>query len=165
VRASTGTSPPTATSYWVTPTLLAGKYPGSLVAEEAKRQVRALIDAGVQTFIDLTEEDECLPYRQLLGPGTVHVRIPVVDVTCPSAEQVRAAIDAIGDGERRGIVYLHCRGGCGRTGVVLGCYLVTGGATPPEALDHVHRLTRALWNTPCPETRDQVEMVSRWRAS
>ena len=31
-------------------------------------------------------------------------------------------------------VYLHCRGGIGRTGTVLGCYLVRQGQTAEEAL-------------------------------
>src|SRR5437868_1756654 len=56
---------PTAESYWVTPQLLAGKYPGSKSDAEAQQKLAALIDAGVRTFLDLTEPNELLPYSHL----------------------------------------------------------------------------------------------------
>jgi hypothetical protein len=47
--------PPIATSHWVAPALLAGTYPGSKDDAEARGKVQALLDAGVRTFVDLTE--------------------------------------------------------------------------------------------------------------
>jgi protein-tyrosine phosphatase len=156
---------PTPESYWVTNRLLAGKYPGSQFDAGAAEKVSALLDAGVRTFVDLTEDPELLPYAHLLPEDVSHHRVAVPDVTCPRVEQVREALDAIEEGVGRGIVYVHCRGGCGRTGVLIGCYLVEKGLDPDAALARVHALTRTLWHSPCPETRAQVEMVRGWEAS
>jgi protein-tyrosine phosphatase len=154
--------PPTSESYWVDERLLAGKYPGSTSDHEAREKVEQLLQAGIRTFIDLTEDSELLPYVHLVPPGVSHHRIAVPDVTSPTEEQVRQALDLIESGAEEGLVYLHCRGGCGRTGVVLGCYLVEQGMDADAALGRVHRLTRALWRTNCPETREQVWLVHRW---
>ncbi|MEX2645336.1 MAG: hypothetical protein WD249_03645 [Gaiellaceae bacterium] len=146
---------PTPESFWVEAgTLLAGKYPA--------RRLEALLDAGVGTFVDLTEADELDPYVELLPDRAVHRRFPVPDIACPLADQVAAILDYIDERLAQGVVYLHCRGGCGRTGVVVGCWLVRQGASPEDALARVHELTRALWSKPCPETRAQIEMVTAW---
>lgn len=155
------TAPPL--TFWVLDgELLAGKYPGPRKAEADF--IDALTDVGVRTFIDLTEPDEgpLLPYEHLLLEDAVYARFAVPDVTCPSREQVAAAIRTIDEGRGRGVVYVHCRGGCGRTGVVVGAYLVHRGMEPARALERVHELTRDLWNKSCPETDEQIEMVLRW---
>src|SRR5438552_2858491 len=113
--------PPTAESYWITERLLAGKYPGARLDADAESKLERLLAAGVRTFVDLTEDAELLPYRRLLPPDVVHERIAVPDITCPRADQVRTALDVIERGVGRGVVYVHCRGGCGRTGVIIGC--------------------------------------------
>ena len=154
---------PTDHSYWVAPRILAGKYPGAKRDVEARVKVEALVGAGVRTFVDLTEEGELLPYARFLPEGVEHHRVAVRDLSSPGAEQVRNALDLIEAGTRRGVVYVHCLGGCGRTGVVIGCYLVEQGSSPDDALARVEELTRVLWSKPCPETSDQIEMVRRWQ--
>jgi protein-tyrosine phosphatase len=154
---------PTPESYWVTPDVLAGKYPGAKLDGDAVAKVRALLDAGVKTFVDLTEDDELLPYAHLLPDDVTHIRVAVPDVTCPSVHQVRDALQVLHGSRDGGIVYVHCRGGCGRTGVIVGCYLVESGLPPDEALARVHELTRVLWSKPCPETPEQMELVLNWR--
>ncbi len=134
---------PTPESYWVAPGLLAGKYPGAELDSDAAMNVRALLDAGVKTFVDLTEGDELLPYAHHLPQDTLQI--------------LQFSRDA-------GITYIHCRGGCGRTGVIVGCYLVETGLTPDEALARVHELTRVLWGKACPETPGQVQMVRDWKS-
>jgi protein-tyrosine phosphatase len=156
-------NPPTSESYWVDERLLAGKYPGSTSHREAREKVKRLLQAGIRTFIDLTEASELLPYVYLLPPDVSHHRIAVRDVTSPSQPQVRQALDLIERGTEEGLVYLHCRGGCGRTGVILGCYFVEQGMAADAALRRVHELTRALWSSACPETWEQVELVRRWQ--
>jgi protein-tyrosine phosphatase len=146
---------PTPDSYWVTPRLLAGKYPALRLA--------ALLDAGVSTFVDLTADGEREPYALELPAGVRHHRIAVRDFTCPEDHQVRQALDLISDAASRGsVVYVHCRGGCGRTGVVVGCYLVEQGLEGSAALERVHALTQVLWETPCPESAAQRDRVSTW---
>jgi protein-tyrosine phosphatase len=88
--------------------------------------------------------------------------VPITDVTAPSAERVCAVLDAIESATENGVVYVHCWGGCGRTGVIVGCYLVEHGSRPDEALERVQELTRGLQTKPCPETSAQRVTVRRW---
>ena len=62
-------APPLAGSYWVTPRLLAGEYPGADTAAGATARLEALIAAGITYFIDLTQPGELPPYDHLLPPA------------------------------------------------------------------------------------------------
>src|SRR5689334_6543196 len=97
---------------------------------EARAKIARLGEAGIRAFVDLTEEGELRPYERLLPRDATYIRVPVPDVTCPERAQVEQALDAIDLGLTSGGVYVHCRGGCGRTGVILGAYLVRHGETP-----------------------------------
>jgi ADP-ribosyl-[dinitrogen reductase] hydrolase len=154
--------PPTPESYWVTDRLLAGKYPGAKIKGEAINKVSALVAAGVRTFIDLTQEGELSPYVDLLPAGVHHMRVAVTDVTAPNAVQIREALDLIKVGCKTGAVYLHCWGGCGRTGVIIGCLLRELGWDADQALARVHELTRRVQTKPCPETPRQIKTVAEW---
>ena len=132
---------PDPNTYWVVPgKLLAGEYPGAADPEEARRRLRKLLAAGVRHFIDLTEAGELTPYAELLteeaGSRTTYERFPIRDVSVPeepkTMAEVIAAIDrAMAEG---GITYVHCKGGVGRTGLAVACWLQERGQTPDEAL-------------------------------
>lgn len=55
-------------------------------------------------------------------------------------------------------VYVHCLGGVGRTGTVVGCHLARHGADGEEAL----RRVAALLGEGSPETEAQRLFVRRW---
>lgn len=140
--------------YWVEPgRLLAGSYPADF------DELRA---AGVTLFLDLTEEGEygLAPYAGALD-GARAVRMPVRDFGCPSAAEMTKILDLI-DAElaRDEVVYVHCYGGIGRTGTVVGCYLVRHGRTGDEALTDLERLRGGGRRSP--ETDEQREMVLGW---
>jgi protein-tyrosine phosphatase len=150
-------------SYWVEPgRLLAGPYPHR--SEELAR-LRSL---GVTLVVDLTEPGEygSLPYDALLGDGMRTVRRPLRDFTAPRRDEMRETLDLI-DAELAagGVVYLHCYGGIGRTGTVVGCYLVRHGTPPEDALEAIGRLRggteTADW--PSPESEEQRRLVETWR--
>lgn len=159
--------------YWVAPgELLAGEYPREIDDEASEAKVRALTDAGVTTFIDLTEEGErygrpLKPYAHL-APETTHRRFPIVDMSTPaSPERVTAALDAIDRTiENGGIAYVHCLGGIGRTGTIIGCWLVRHGRTGDEALAHLATLWRSNPKSEreprSPQTPDQCDYVRGW---
>lgn len=165
---------PIADSYWVEPgRFLAGEYPGALDAAEALEKVRRLLGAGVTCFVDLTEEGELRPYLPMAleqaaerGAKVEHRRRPIPDLSVPSEAQLRAILDEIeeitGAG---GVVYLHCWGGIGRTGTVVGCHLVRRGMSGEEALARIAELRRGTpdgWKR-SPETGAQREMVLGFR--
>jgi atypical dual specificity phosphatase len=182
----TPTSPrprPIPNSYWATRLLLACEYPWT-PANPSTPKLDALLHAGVRTFIDLTESGELLPYcgevlssrAEVLGidkQAIEYHRFPIHDRSLPhSIEFMYSLMDALRDNERRGrITAVHCRGGIGRTGMVIGCWLVDSGRARNgrEALALVAR----KWKTveKCrryphsPETGDQSDFVMRFEAT
>src|SRR2546423_13600834 len=162
------TAAPLPESYWVVPgRLLAGEYPSATDEAGAREKIARLSDAGVTVFLDLTESDEggLVPYRPLLEEGIRPERHAVADLDRPPPEQMREILDAIDAAlERDEVVYLHCYGGLGRTGTVVGCYLVRHGRTGEEALAEITRLRAGVsdpvWASPA--TDAQREMVLGW---
>ena len=137
-----------------------------------RRKVRSLIEAGTTLFLDLTEEGELPSYERLLreeaqrlGASVEYQRVPVKDQTTASGEQMTEVLNAIdGTMDSGGTVYVHCMRGIGRTGLVVGCYLVRRGMTGQQALDEIGNLRKGLLNTwaRSPETDAQRRMVLEW---
>ena len=154
-------------SYWVVPgRLLAGPYPGGPEEEEMRATVGAFLDTGVTLFVDLTEEDELEPYAHLLdGTGARHVRRPVRDFGVPSEADARQTVELVRTALDGGdVVYVHCRGGVGRTGTLVGCLLVDDGTPPEKAIARMAELRRgtARDDRPSPETDEQRALIERW---
>ncbi|GAB6112553.1 hypothetical protein JCM14713_23110 [Desulfomicrobium salsuginis] len=91
--------------------------------------MQALTAAGINFFIDLTTSLDCLlPYRDILqqiDPQAEHHAFPVPDMGTPLVEATTCDIlyeidSALARGKG---VYLHCWGGVGRTGTLVGCWL------------------------------------------
>jgi len=154
-------------AYWVRPhDFLAGEYPNEKWAESTPPILRSLMDTGVACFIDLTEEGELEPYDRFLE-GQEHLRFPVRDVSVPARkDEMRAILDAIDERLNAGKgVYVHCWGGVGRTGTVVGCWLARHGeAKPLEKLQELWQPSRkAKEGRHCPETEAQRRYVQAWR--
>jgi protein-tyrosine phosphatase len=120
----------------------------------------------VTSFVDLTEEEEGLvPYRGLLAEGVRHVRFAIRDFGCPSEADMTRILDTVDSELALGhVVYVHCRGGRGRTGTVVGCWLARHGPPGGDALARIAELrsgiTDASWSSP--ETPEQRALVSGW---
>jgi protein-tyrosine phosphatase len=150
--------------------LFAGEYPGAKDETAAIAKMEQFRALGVTRFIDLTEagEYDLRPYAPWLPAGTQHVRLPIRDLDVPTPEHMRAILDSIDAALAAGeTVYVHCFGGIGRTGSVVGCWLVRHGLTGEAAL-----ATIAQWreNTPdgwkrSPETNAQRSFVREWEAN
>ena len=141
--------------------LIAGRHPCAWGQENAWSEVRDLARSGVTLFLDLTQEGELDPYDSLVEPPARYLRMPIRDFSVPSREQLAATLDEI-DAElgRGGLVYVHCWAGCGRTGVVVGSWLVRHGTDPKDALRRIGE-ARGLG---CPQTLEQRLVVLDWRA-
>lgn len=99
-------------------------------------------------FIDLTEGHELDPYEPMLreeaaarGLDIEYVRLPVRDLGVPDAAHMMRVLDLLDGAERAGRgAYVHCWGGVGRTGTVIGCWLARRGMSGDAALAEVARL-------------------------
>jgi protein-tyrosine phosphatase len=138
--------------------LIAGRHPCAWGPENAPAEVYELESAGVTLFLDLTQEGELDPYAHLVERAR-HLRMPIRDFSVPSQEQLVGTLDTI-DAELAadGLVYVHCWAGCGRTGVVVGSWLVRHGAAPKKALATIAE-ARGLG---CPQTLEQRLLVLGW---
>ena len=150
--------------YWVEEgRFLAGPYPGS---PDTLARLREL---GVTLFLDLTEPGEygLLPYEAHLAHGMRAIRKPVRDFSAPSPTEMREILDLI-DAELAagGVVYLHCYGGVGRTGTVVGCHLVRHGTPPEQAIGAIARLRHKTRDAQraSPESEEQRALIASWGA-
>ena len=166
---------PIPNSYWVIPgRFLAGEYPGSLLEPEARGKLCRIMETGITCFIDLTEPGEASlhPYEPLLMEEAARLnkkvqctRLPIQDCGIPTYETMekiqKTIANALGNGEN---IYLHCWGGRGRTGTVVGCYLVQQGMAAEEALEQIRRWRQPTSKSyfPSPETNSQIMMVMTW---
>jgi hypothetical protein len=167
VAALPGAPHPIPGSYWVMPQLLAGEYPGAVDDQVAASKLSALDRRGIDLFVDLSEEGEygLRPYAGLLDESSSYLRMPIRDVDVPTGEEMLAILDTIDKGRASGrIVYVHCFGGIGRTGTVVGCYLVRHGMSGEAALARIAELRRATPDRSrvSPETDEQRSMVLGW---
>jgi hypothetical protein len=161
-------------SYWVIPgRFMAGEYPAVRYWEDRTRsKLHSLLDAGVRVFIDLTRPNELTPYEPVLKElsgwlnlPTEYYRHPIRDLSIPTPAEMTAILDRIDAAlAAEKCVYVHCWGGIGRTGTVVGCHLVRRGSTGEQALAALRDLRRAVPDArPSPESDEQVEMVRDWK--
>jgi hypothetical protein len=139
--------------------LLAGEYPG------AGGAVEALERAGVTLFVDLTHAVDPLDGYEHRLAGAHRVWHPIPNMGTPTSEQVAAILDDVDEARARGgTVYLHCWGGIGRTGTVVGCWLVRHGLDRGDAIATIAELRRRVaGERPSPETPGQEALVRSWR--
>lgn len=155
--------------YWVEPgRVLAGEYPGDLDPERAARKVNLLVDHGVRTFVDLTDDPHLEPYDHIVRRAAssrnldlVHISQPVPDMGVIDPVGYDAIVAAIRSSAERGGVYLHCWGGIGRTATVVGCLLVDDGLDADAALariDELRSVTRKA-HMAAPQTPAQIDVI------
>jgi hypothetical protein len=154
-------------AYWIIPgRLLAGPYPGSRREGLVRQRVLCFLAGGITLFLDLTEEGEAPLYAQWLDGAARHLRMPIPDFGVPAPEQMAQTLDvidvAIGT---RHAVYVHCLAGLGRTGTVVGCFMVRHGMQGAEALRTIQLLRHATpdSDSPSPVTDEQWRMVLAWK--
>ena len=164
---------PVVHGYWVRPgRLLATEYPGAKDEEKALRKLRVLLDAGVNSFVDLTEAGErtwdgapMVPYNGLLGPDVAYQRFAIPDTSVIADawyDRILAYIRAeLAAGK---VVLAHCWGGKGRTGTVVGSWLIeTEGVGYPQVIDRMQELRRGSSKAdhPVPDTEEQHDVLRR----
>ena len=159
--------------WWVIPgRLLATEYPAAKTAQETAAKLAVLRAAGITSFVDLTEAGEptwggepMRPYVGDLYDGAAYRRCPIPDtgvIDDDGYDEILAHIRAELDAGQ--VVLAHCWGGKGRTGTVIGCWLIDQeGLGFPEVLQRLQQLregTRKAHHR-VPDTAEQAEVLSR----
>lgn len=169
-------------SYWADhEQLLAGCYPGDADPETARKKITYLLRYGIRHIINLMEEGErdkfygeYAPYEDILKEAAKAMkaevtlsRFPIKDFGIAPREKIAAVLDEIdaniSEGKR---VYVHCWGGIGRTGMIVGCYLVRHGYADGETvMDKIKELRSNISNAfiSSPESAMQKEVVKTWK--
>ncbi|WP_291260420.1 ADP-ribosylglycohydrolase family protein [Gemmatimonas sp.] len=162
--------------------LVAGEYPGSrpgTPVDQAEARVERFLQAGIRAFIDLTDPADALePYEPTLrrvadrlGVEAHYRRLTIRDMDVCDRLYMSDLIDEIDAFLAQGTpTYVHCWGGVGRTGMVMGCWMVRDGATGEVALEQVAALfatmsaakRRRHAPTGSPQTDAQRAMVRTW---
>lgn len=169
-------------SYWVIPgRFLAGFYPGDQNAQVARDKLNALLECGVQRVINLMAVDETndggdpfFAYEgelvSLAAENQLQVtcqRFPIRNQDVPTRQQMRLILDAVDQSLANGeVVYVHCWGGRGRTGTVVGCFLARHQlALGRGVVEKIAALRSRMPDRMCPspESESQIRMVSEWR--
>lgn len=164
---------PIKNSYWVIPDkFLAGEYPRDLDEKSSIEKIKALVNAGIRAFIDLTAKDDNLkPYDYLLKPyqslNIQHINFPIPDLSVPSTKDTTINIlDTIKKHiKAQETVYLHCWGGVGRTGLIVGCWLSEHSYCGQKALIRLKELWKECPKSTirnAPETEEQKNYVIKW---
>jgi protein-tyrosine phosphatase len=168
---------PVRNSYWVVEgRVLAGEYPAGGPDGERRERLNSLLDAGIRSFLDLTEAHELQPYHALLqeiaserGISVQYRRMSVPNRGIPTVDHMQAILRHIGDEiDAKRPIYVHCWGGIGRTGTVVGCWMINGGTCSAERA--IARIADLRRRTPhatvaSPETTEQAEFVTTWASS
>ncbi|HEX4902141.1 MAG TPA: ADP-ribosylglycohydrolase family protein [Acidimicrobiales bacterium] len=166
-------------AWWVDDHVLAGEYPAAKddpVRSDEKLHV--LLDAGVRTFVDLTDaattDAHLTPYSPRLAAAADLRRLDLRRISHPIPD--RGVVDdhvyddivrTIHEHRSRGAVYVHCWGGVGRTGTVVGCLLADAGHADHEIdarLAELRSGTRKA-HRGCPEDEHQRAVIRRRAAA
>ena len=136
------------------------------------KKINNLLGSGITTFIDLTVLGERPNYgsalhaeRRRRSIRTNYCRFSIVDRNIPKIDLMKEILDLIDNEINEGrIPYIHCFRGLGRTGTVVGCYLVRQGMTGDDALKKLVCLRSGVASAfrESPETDIQKQFVLDW---
>ena len=158
---------PHGNTYWLwAGHVLAGEHPAKEGEEQLSEKLQLFALAGITHFIDLTSPADPVKTYQPLG-GAVRINHPITDFGVPSPLQMQGILQSIQSAiSQGGKVYVHCKGGIGRTGTVAATWLTEHGLDDEQALALLLQKWQAMdkrFEEPhTPETQAQREFVRTW---
>ena len=169
-------------AYWVEPgRFMAGCYPGAEHSVDAQDKLKGLLEHGIRRIINLMEsaevnrngipfelyEDQMTTIARSIGCSVEFDRWPIRDYGILARPEMVKLLDLIDRSIKRSRpVYVHCLGGIGRTGTVVGCYLARHDYASGSSILEMIRVLRkntATRNRSSPETDQQNKLVCSWR--
>ncbi len=138
------------------------------VLEAGKSKLNQLLHANLDLMTGADFESFLAQVFESLGCQVEYNRFPIPDYSVPSDAQMAGLISMLDAALQAGqVAYVHCWGGIGRTGTLVGCYLVQHGLTGEQALARLAELRAGLssaWRR-SPESNEQWQMVLDWNRS
>ena len=120
--------------------------------------VHALLNKGIRVFVDVSNhrEDELPEYSDKLTIDSMYIYFPIKDRSIPMKNEedsvqflISTLVEYINSGYK---IYIHCKGGHGRSAVLTALVLRGMGYTPEKALKLVYE-----------SHQERPEMLERWR--
>ena len=160
-------SRPYGNTYWLwAGHILAGEHPAKDGDEQLPEKLQLFALAGITHFIDLTSPADPVKPYQPLG-GAVRINQPITDFGVPSPLHMQSILQSIQAAlDQGGKVYVHCKGGIGRTGTVAATWLTEQGLDDKQALTLLiqkwQTMDKRFEEPHTPETEAQREFVRTW---
>lgn len=156
--------------------LMAGSNPVSLSNAVTYQNLLYLYKNKINVLINLTnksifEKMSFINYTNTIkrfyeehGVDVEIYRLGIKDFSIPKQEYMIEILNTIDKSiSNNKKVYVHCMGGLGRTGTVIGCYLISKNITENNnALNYISLLRTGLKGS-SPETEKQRKMVENWK--
>jgi len=162
-------------TYWVIEgKLMAGMYPGGFSETSILNRMQDLTDLGIKSLINLTDSEEeinyftiiynkfCERFEEIYCKDLFHTRFKIKDMDIPTKDLMKQILDKIDENiANNHPVYLHCIGGIGRTGTVVGCYMFRHNMVSKDNVFDKIQLLRGDGKE-SPETEKQRQFVLNW---
>jgi protein tyrosine/serine phosphatase len=102
-------------------------------AQPQKGGLKRLAEMGITTIVNLRGEDQntLAEQQEAKALGLNYYALPMGGLSRPTDKQVEQALAIINNPEN-GVVFVHCKHGADRTGVVIACYRMTRENHSPE---------------------------------
>ncbi|MFX1283084.1 MAG: dual specificity protein phosphatase family protein [Promethearchaeota archaeon] len=98
--------------------------------------------------------------EQLKTSGVKFKRLSIPDFGIPTEDTINHYLQIVCETlQNEQAVLTHCIAGCGRTGTMIGLFLVTHGYKSTEALEIIH----GALGEGCPETENQLALLHQYR--
>ncbi|MFX1515716.1 MAG: dual specificity protein phosphatase family protein [Promethearchaeota archaeon] len=140
---------------WIVPGKLAGSpYPYS-------NELLTLPSLNLMLVVNLTSRG--IPNslkKQLKAHSVDFKRYSIPDFGLPTPQTIHQYLQTVCETLQKGRgVLTHCIAGCGRTGTMIGLFLVTHGYSSEKALEIIHDVL----GEQCPDTNEQTSLIHQYK--